>query len=219
MPTWLLRGCTEPAYTATGYGGLKALLARGLPRGTCVHVKHVNISTGYALLDSPSPGVILSGNNENCIFEVWGGATLHISNLTLAHGSGCRKKYGTRGPYTGGCISAEGSSTIILENTELRSCSSVLGGAVSLKASTLTMKGNTTIRDATANGPGGGVYGFTAGSAVYMHGTSSIVNGYSGAAGGGIYMDTGYVEVKSIAYGLPPRQIFICNILPHKLHR
>ena len=73
MPTWLLRGCTEPAYTATGYGGLKALLARGLPRGTCVHVKHVNISTGYALLDSPSPGVILSGNNENCIFEVWGG--------------------------------------------------------------------------------------------------------------------------------------------------
>ena len=164
--------------------------------GTIV-VPEIDISSGTTSIDATGHSVTLSGNNANRVFSV-SGATLNLTNLTIAHGSGgdgggifngggtvtvtnCTLS-GNSGSNGGGIENSGGMLTVTNSNFSNNQALADAGGGID-NGGTVTVT-NSTLSDNGAFDGGGGI--FNSGTATVTNCTFSGNNITTAGDGGGI---------------------------------
>ncbi|CAM9749701.1 unnamed protein product [Ectocarpus sp. 4 AP-2014] len=141
----------------------------------------VTLSTSLTIIGA-GPGAIANGGYTAQLFELNGGAILHLSDMTLTNGYAPL----TGGNYSsGGAISASQSSVLLGGNMSFISNSADYGGAIYLEASTLSSVGDDNQFISNNAGDDGGAIYVTGGSTVSWvgDGTEFVSNNASGSGG------------------------------------
>ena len=151
------------------------------------------------------PGATLltiSGNNVSPVFQIYAAGTVNLSGLTIANGNDSQNGGGIDHIFTTGTLAvdacafysnttvagggaiANGSGTLLIQNSTFSGNSSEAGGAIFNNAGTMTIE-NTTLynNNVLSGGPGGGIFNT---------GTMSIDSStVSGNQNGGIFDNSG----------------------------
>ncbi len=128
-------------------------------------------SAGPEVIDGPSSGVVISGNNAVEVFQVDGGVTGTLAGLTISGGLA---------GYFGGGIDNGGALTITGSNITENSCTGNGDG--------ISNSGTLTVIDSTIEGNSGGLYGGGICSSGTVTVIGSTIQGNSAAyEGGGIF--------------------------------
>jgi hypothetical protein len=154
--------------------------------GGIVFPSTYTVAAGKTLtLDATGQSVTLSGDNLTQLFVVSSGATLNLTNLTLAKGA-------ITGGQGGGAVSSSGTLTVT--NCTFGSNSADFGGAIAADAGTVTISDSVFTNNTAGNGGAVALAG-----PVGSSGTLSIINSYfaentatdsSGSAlGGALWVD------------------------------
>ena len=194
-----------------GAGTLEAALTGGgtvtfACSGTIV-VPEITIASGTTTVDATGQSLTLSGNNTNSVFKVASGATLNLTNLTIAHGS-------ADGGLDGGGISNDGTLTVansafsgdgapdngggIFNNHTLTVTNSTFSGnSAGDFGGGIENRGTLTVTNSTFSGNTVGVFGGGIDNQGTLTVTNSTFSGNSaGMAGGGIENPLGSTTLK-----------------------